>query len=39
MRIRAADVRLLLVGRVPMSISGGATQPTRRAGNLTLVRG
>ena len=35
--VRAADVKSLLVGLVPIGISGGATQSSRRAGALRLV--
>ncbi|MCW4352880.1 ImmA/IrrE family metallo-endopeptidase [Hoyosella sp. YIM 151337] len=35
--VRAADVRSLLVGLVPMAISGGATRSSRSSGDLRLV--
>ena len=35
--VRAADIRSLLVGLVPMAIKGSATKSSRRTGNLRLV--
>jgi hypothetical protein len=35
--VRAADIRSLLVGLVPMAIKGSATKSSRGTGNLWLV--
>lgn len=37
--VRAADVRSLLVGLVPLAINGGAAQPSKGSGDLRVVGG